>query len=382
MGRSPLHLVVDARTVRLARTGIGNAVFRHLQGIERLLAAGRAVGWRVSVIRFAPELRHEGFRRRWDGFSHLHFIESTADHTQHPRGDLWQQWTLPRLLRAMGADVVYSPAYVGPLATPGTARLIMIHDDMIWSQKDSYPPKFRHYLATGTRLSARTAHRIVFPSDDARRTCARLLSIPARRTGVVPHGVDDEVFFPGNAPQSPPYAVCIASAEKRKNHEVLVEALKGQSTLRLRFIGFSAEETARLESLRAIDGGANWEVVPHAAEREIAAHLHGAAMLLLASRGEGFGIPVVEAMATGTPLILSDIPVFREVAGDAALYRQVDDAAAWREGILEVLRGGDAVKERVERGLERARDVYTLENCARRLLAEARLAWKAMKSRT
>lgn len=373
---------MDARTVRLARTGIGNAVFRHLQGIERLLVANRARGWRVSVIRFAPELQHEGFRRRWDGFSHLHFIETTADHTLHPWGDLWQQWTLPRLLRAMGADVVYSPAYVGPLVTPGTARLIMIHDDMIWSQKDSYPPKFRHYLAAGTRLSARSAHRVVFPSDDARRTCARLLSLPAKRTGVVPHGVDDGVFFPGHAPSSPPYAVCIASAEKRKNHEVLVEALKDQSTLRLRFIGFSPEEKERLGALKAIDGGANWEVVPHAAEREIAGHLHGAAMLLLPSLGEGFGIPVVEAMATGTPLILSDIPVFREVAGDAALYRQPNDAAGWREAILEVLRGGEAVRERIELGLSRVRDVYTLENCAERLLLEARRAWKTMKTRT
>jgi len=378
-GERALHLVIDARAVQPSRTGVGNAVFRHLEGIERLFAAGRIQTWRVTVLRHAPALADAEFRSRWTNFLHLHFVETPADPASHPAGDYWQQVTLPRLLRRMGADVIYSPAYVGPLVTRRTARMVMIHDDMVWSQPSSYPWKFRAYLSTMTRLTASTAHRILYPTEDARRAVGKRLHIAPERSVAIHHGVDLDIFREASEDGREPLALCIASSERRKNHEVLVRALAEDASPRLLFVGFDERDRTRLEELRRIGGVARWEVRGRADERQIADYLARAAVLALPSRGEGFGIPVIEAMAVGTPLVLSDIPVFREVAGRAARYLHPDDHSGWRTAINEAVEYTPEVSARVEIGLMRIRK-FTLESSAERLLKEARRAWQAMRA--
>lgn len=373
-----LHLVIDARCFRPQRSGVGNSVYRQLLGIERLLADGKARRWRVSVIRYAPGMRDAEFRTRWEVFQHLHMIESSADTEAHPRGDIWQQFTLPKLLRRMRADVLYSPAYIAPLHSSGTSRLLMVHDDLVWTQPDSYPFAFRHYLRTMTFLSALMAHRVVYPSRDARKRCASVLALPSSKTSVVKHGVDPLVFQRAPLQDREPIVLCIASEERRKNHEVLVKALREDKNIRLRFVGFSSKATKRILELERVAGGRNFEIAPPLDELEIAEEIKQAAMLVLPSHGEGFGIPVIEAMAVGTPLILSDIPVLREVAGRSAQYIDPDDVEGWRSAILDTLEQGPKVRERVRRGLYRL-ERYTLRRSAAHLLKEAEVAWRASR---
>jgi glycosyltransferase involved in cell wall biosynthesis len=278
-------------------------------------------------------------------------------------------------------DVVYSPAYIGPFLKTRAARLTMIHDDLLWSQPTSYPPRFRLYMKTMMRLSARTAERLVHGTEDARKRLARRVNIPAKRSGVVPHGVDLRMFRPGDLDSRLPEILCLASAEPRKNHEILIEALKNQNRLRLRFVGVKNAGEERLASWRSIDGGRNWEVAEASDQPHTADELRRAAMLALPSLGEGFGLPVIEAMATGTPLVLSDIPVFQEVAGEAALYVNPRDAVAWRDAIQRTAARGADVEERVRIGLDRVQR-FSLDRVAMRLLKEAHSAILARRART
>lgn len=375
----PRHLVIDARSVRARRTGVGNSVYRQLLGIDRLLAAGER-GWRVTVIRFGPDLADPDFRSRWSIFRHLHLIDTPADPTSHPAGDWWQQVTLPALLRRLGADIVYSPAYVGPLSTGRVARAVMLHDDLVWSQAESYPWKFRLYIRTMARLSARSATTVLYPSEDARKRCNRRLGLRSR-AAVVPHGLDVADFPPAPLEGRDPIVLCVASAERRKNQEVLVRALAGSQDLRLVLIGVSEHAAERIAELRRLDPAARIEFIPHADEKTISQHLRRAAVFALPSRGEGFGLPVLEAMASGTPMVLSDIPVLHEVAGDSALYRHPDDVKGWADALREAAGHDAATRDRVARGMDRLPQ-FTLEGAAERLLKvlDARATAGAAKS--
>jgi glycosyltransferase involved in cell wall biosynthesis len=368
------HLVIDARNVRALPSGVGTAILRQLEGVDRLLRSGEGRDeWKVSVLRYAPDLRHQNFRQLWAPFRSLDIIDTGASHSSHPRGDFWQQVTLPRLLDRLGADVLYSPAFIGPLRTGAVAHLVMIHDDLVYSHPKSYPFQFRWYLRTLARLTARSADRVIFPSRDARARVVRRLSLPRDRAGVVPHGIDHTVFEPAPLEDRDPIALCIANAERRKNHEVLIRAVKGLKGVRVLFVGFSQRERSRIQELEALGQNKRWEIVPPLSVKGLVSLLKLASMVVLPSRAEGFGMPVLEAMATGTPLILSDLRVFREIAGEAAVYLPPDDEKAWSAAMAEALARGDAVRRRVQAGLDCISN-HTLENNARLLFKEAALA--------
>ncbi len=370
--RARHHLLIDGRCLRARPTGVGIALWRLLLGLEGLLREGKAEGWRVTVLRLAGEMASPAFRRRWEGITHLQIEGITADPESHPAGDLWLAARLPRLARSLGADVLYSPAFLSPPRACGVARLVMVHDDLLWSQPASYPPAFRYYLRAGTRLATRRADAVLFPSRDAARRAGARLRIPKNRRAVLPHAVDPKVHFPAPLEGREPTILCIANAERRKNHEVLLRALGDPVELpgggpELILAGFPESARDRLAELRRTPCAVSWHTTHLPEDRELADALRRAGVLVLPSRGEGFGLPVLEAMACGTPLVLSDLPVLREVAGEAAAYVAPEDAEGWRSEMLRALEAGPEVRRRVAIGLERARRA-TPERLARRFL--------------
>lgn len=323
--------------------------------------------WRVFAIRTAQSLASTSTRAVWDDFTHITTIDVAASPELHPSSDLWMIRSLPRLLRSLDADVLYSPAYLSPPSTGRTARVVMIHDDLIWAEPQSYPLPFRLYLGTGTRWSAARAHRVVFPSADARDRVAARLGLSADRLGVVPHGIDPTSYAEYTLSDRRPVAVFVASAEHRKNHAVLLESLpKIHSEVTFHFLGFRPDQT-RLEGLRR-QHSRGWEVTPSVTTQEVGKELGSALMMVHPSRGEGFGLPLLEAMACGTPMILSDIPVLREVAGEAALYVPPDDAAGWAQAVDRLAGDPNLAADLVAKGTARLKQ-FTLEGCARQLLA-------------
>jgi glycosyltransferase involved in cell wall biosynthesis len=359
-----VHLLIDARCVRASPTGVGNAVLRQIQGIDRILPDG----WRVTVLRLATEWRHGRFGANWADLTRIHFIDCPVDPADHPRAERWELFELPRLVRAVGATAFYGPAYLIPPWLPaGVGRVVMFHDDLVWSQPGSYPLAFRLMLRARMRLAARTAHRVLFPSAAARDACMARLGLPHHRTGVVPHGLAAPAVtapWPGERER---LVVCVASAEPRKNQELLLEAMRRVPDARLVLVGFNTRDARRLAPWRA--AGDRVEIIPSAPAAEVTAWLERARVAALPTRGEGFGFPALEAMAAGLPLVASDLAVLREVAGPAAVYLPPDDVGAWRRVLERALDGDPVFARRAEAGRRRAAR-FTLERCAARLLRE------------
>ena len=122
-------------------------------------------------------------------------------------------------------------------------------------------------------------------------------------------------------------------------------------------LGWKSEDlAARLDALQGSGGSGGWLLREgYADEDRLAIVLQHAEWLALASRYEGFGLPAVEAMAAGVPLLLSDLPVLREIAGDAALYAPPGDVEAWTALLRRATADGDLRRDMAARSAERAK---------------------------
>jgi glycosyltransferase involved in cell wall biosynthesis len=363
LAEAPLHLVVDARWVKARPTGVGESILRQLAGLDRLLAKDPTAA-RVSVIRWSGGLDSPAARARWQAFSHLRFIDVSASPSRHPMAEIWQQVRLPRLLKSIRADVLYSPAYVGLFRRGIIPQVAMFHDDLIWSQPDSYRWRFRLYLATAMRLTARASQRIIFPSDDARERVASRLGLAKEYTAVLRHGIGESEPTPQAAKE--PIALYVASAEERKNHDVLLRSiplLNGR--VEFVFVGFCPDERRLMQLRRQHPTG--WRTIEQLDSAELAALQRRASLVVHPAKGEGFGLPVLEAQAAETPVVAADTPVLREVSGGHARFCSPNAPEEWAAAIKATLDETEETARIVSLALSNSR-LYGLERNAIGLL--------------
>jgi glycosyltransferase involved in cell wall biosynthesis len=343
------RIAVDCRYVR---TGRHDGISRYTAGLVTALAALHPVTMLIS-----------------DSGQLAHLPDQPWHRVSGPTS--WREPWVARQVRAVAPDVVFSP-----MQTMGTwgrdYRLVLTLHDLIYYAHPTPPPEFAWPIRLGWRLYHRAwwPQRVLLDRADAvvtvSDTTAGLIArhrLTRRPVTVVPNAADPAPDG-GRAPRTGAL-VYMGSFMPYKNVGVLAAAAASLPDHELHLMSRVAPaERARLEAL-----GAGGRLVFHdgaddATYREV---LRGATALVSASRDEGFGIPLVEAMQLGTPLVVSDIPVFREVAGTAAAYVDPDDVA----GFVRAVRALDDGAERSRRSAaarERAAH-YTWDRSARTLLA-------------
>jgi glycosyltransferase involved in cell wall biosynthesis len=253
-------------------------------------------------------------------------------------------------------------------------------------EPDIEPRSFAFRAMTRRILDGfRSARRVICVSNATRDTVLHYGLVPPDRIKVIPNGVDPVYSARPDSEADAQIArmleprtnggieiMHVGSAIKRKRIDLLLEifaALKSKSPgARLVRAGgpMSSEHRARAERLGV--AGAIVEL-PMLDRRVLAAAYRRAACVLLPSDSEGFGLPVIEAMACGTPVVASDLAVLREVGGDAACYCPVGDVDAWVSTIVGVVarcaEHGELASERRERLIEQASKFSWTENAAR-----------------
>ncbi|MBN1418806.1 MAG: glycosyltransferase family 4 protein [Planctomycetes bacterium] len=355
--REELTVAVDVRAIADPPTGI--AVY--VREVLRALAAAEPA-WRLEVFHgparaAAPLLVELAARPR----THLHPVRS--DPRQHPRADLWEQVALPRALRRAGADIFIAPAYHMPLGPLRPRRLFVIYDLVAFRFPETLRKRFALYLRFLIRAGVRAADRVVAISEAVRGEIARRFRIAADRIRVIPPGAEhrpapsaEEVAATlDRLGLAPGFILCAGTLETRKNIPSLVRAhaRMGADAPPLVLAGAPGPDRAAVEEA-ARAGAGRVHILGHAADADLEGLYRAAGALALPSIYEGFGIPLLEAMRAGLPAVASDIPVFREVAGDAALYAAPGDEAAWAEAIGRALRDARLRAALARRGSERA----------------------------
>jgi len=334
------HVVVDADVLGRKRTGDETYVRNLLRELGPL--AGDA-GVRLAAVTRAPELVPEG-------------VEPVELST--PFQELRMGWTLPRLLERLGADLCHTQ-----YAVPLRARcpcVVTVHDlsfaraPRLMGRKDRFV--FRRVVPRAVRRAA----RVLTVSERSRLDLVQLYGVPPERIVVTPNGVDP-AFRPPPAGDvvAGDYLLSVGAVQPRKNQLVALAAAQ-EVGLPLRIAGPAKDASLAAELRRR---GARLE--GHVDVERLAELYRGAACLVQSSRYEGFGLPVLEAMACGTPVVAVPEPALQEVAGDAALFVPETRLA---EGILLALEERERL---VAAGLERAR-AFSWRTAAERTLAAYR----------
>ena len=248
-------------------------------------------------------------------------------------GGLGQHLRLARAVSALGADVLLS---MHPAAAPvrsACPRLTFVHDLIPLTQPRDYSPAKRIYYRTVLRWSLRAAARVLVDSESTRRDCERLLGLPAGQMRVV-HGGVAEQYRPlaGQEEESPPrpYLLYVGNKRPHKNVDRLIEAfalLQGDVGTDCDLViagrdepGRGGTDAGRLRALADRLGvGESVRFVGEVLQEELPRLYRGAEAFVFLSSYEGFGLPPLEAMACGTPVVALKTSSVPEVVGDGGL---------------------------------------------------------------
>ena len=261
-------------------------------------------------------------------------------------------WSLPRTLRRLGADLVHTQ-YAAPLRCP-CPFVVTVHDVSFARDPDFMSWKDRTIFRRVVPRAVRNAARVLTVSERTKADIVELYGVPAQRIVVTPNGVDP-VFGPGigDARLRPVGGSDPATEEPARG-------CGGREGCRAPARRRRAGEGSRARG-RSCASTAPGSRATSTTER-LAELYRGAACLVQSSRYEGFGLPVLEAMASGTPVVAVPDPALREVAGDAAIFVEEAELA---DGIRRALAERDRL---VAAGLERAR-AFSWRAAAERTLA-------------
>jgi glycosyltransferase involved in cell wall biosynthesis len=322
----------DADVLGRRRTGDETYAVNLLRELGGLVAGA---GIRLVAITRRPELVPDG-------------VEPVELATS--RQELRMAWSLPRLLRRLRADLVHTQHAI-PLRCPCPA-VVTVHDVSFARGAQLMSRKDRWVFRLVVPRAVRGAARVLTVSERTKSDLVELYGVSPGRVVVTPNGVDP-AFSPGAGAHD--YVLSVGAIQHRKNQ---LAALAAADEVGLPLVVVGPEKDPRVaRELRR--RGARLEGYVDASR--LTELYRGAACLVQSSRHEGFGLPVVEAMASGTPVVAVPDPALREVAGDAAIVVGEDELA---DGIRRAL----ADRERLAAaGLERARAFTWLASAERTL---------------
>ena len=270
------------------------AVRPELGGVER---------WARELARRLPALRPGGYA-----------VVAPRPRLAHRAGHAWEQVVLPA--RAARARALLCPANLAPLAHPRT--VVIVHDAAALRHPEWYSRTYAAWQRRVLPAIARRAQRVVTVSEFSRRELAELLGVDA---AVVPGGVDPR-FSPAADPEPArhalaldrPYVLTVASQTARKNLAALAAAARALAAEGVDVVAAGGQRP-QFARERGLDGVRLLGLVDEALLPGLYA---GATAFALPSRYEGFGLPVLEAMAAGVPVVAADATALPETAGGAA----------------------------------------------------------------
>ena len=281
-------------------------------------------------------------------------------------------WTHARLsieMLARSPDLLFVPAHVVPLAHPRT--VVTIHDLGYRAFPQAHPWRSRQYLDWSTRWSAAVARRIIVPSEATARDLHAAYGTPRGKIAVIPHGYHPR-FRPLPADVvargltrlglTRPYILAVGTLQPRKNLARTLAAFErlcaARSPHRLVLVGRKGWLADPLFAAIGRPGSlahGRVDLTDYLPDDDLPIVYNGAEALAFPSLYEGFGLPALEAMACGVPVLTSNTTALPEVVGDAALTVDPLDADAIAAGLARLI-GDRALRDELRaRGLERAR---------------------------
>lgn len=322
-----------------------------------------------EVIRISPDIHFVLFLENKNLLRDFSPIFSAANielvHMPHANPIKRLCWQLPMLQQKYRLDILHTQ-YILPIPS-FSAGVVTIHDILFETHPQYFAPLFRLRSKVLMRLSARRASHVFTVSEFSRQTMLSYYHIAPEKISVIHNGVDENRFYAGESGQnivesrelfSKGYLLSVGRLEPRKNHVALLRAYAKLQTVQLPLViigqpDFGFDEV--LHVIRDLHLESRVRILSDVNDTELPAFYRHAKLFIYPSWAEGFGMPPLEAMASGVPVISSDSTSIPEVVGDAAILVNPEDVDALAKAIDHFLSDQGFYSEMQQRGLKQAK---------------------------
>lgn len=353
MNNRQLYVAWDNSLAGRSRTGTGVYAAQLIRELSSLPELKLEVfkGWSI-----APD-QHGLLARAGRGISRL----------------AWNHWYLPYILRKRRFDLLHGPAFMAPLPCP-CPTVITVHDVTFRLFPEYFERRWLLYLNSMLPQLLRAAAAVITVSHHSKSDLLKFYDIPADKIHVVHNGIDHSRFnlearldpaWAASLGLRSGYLLHVGERSERKNILTLLRAiarLRAKGKWGQRQLVLAGPETPGMtgaeeihDTIRQLDLTSTVVSVGHIANEHMPGLYASAGLLVMPSLYEGFGLPILESMATGTPVVASNTSSLPEVAGDAAILVPPTDESALEEAIENVISSPTLASELRARGLVRVR---------------------------
>ncbi|QRV15789.1 glycosyltransferase family 4 protein [Haloterrigena salifodinae] len=274
-------------------------------------------------------------------------VHSTGFYDRQLWGVLWERLILPRLIRKSDVDVLYCPNGNAPSTEIDTPVVMCIHD--VNAQKGWSGGVHGVYRKLTVPAGAEKADAVVTVSEFSKREIVETLDIPKQKVKVIYNGINEVFFQEDSEPFDLPdrYLLFVGSLNPRKNIEGVISAyreIRSELDVELVFIGPENKnifQSLDMESVEGIHRCGYLDIL------EVKYAYENAEALVFPSFYEGFGLPPLESLACGTPVVASDRGSLPEVLGDAAVFVNPESTSDIARGIRDVVLGAEITEEQM-----------------------------------
>lgn len=291
---------------------------------------------------------------------------------------LWSQVRLARELKRNPPDVLFIPSHVVPVFS-NIPSVVTIHDIAYEYFPRAYSYLQRRYLNFSTGVSIAKAKAVIVPSESTKRDLNRKYKNYDQKIVVIPHGYNEEIYNTkvGEVeppPMQSPFILYIGRIEEKKNLRLLIDAFtlfaKEKKSINLVLAGSSGYGFDRIrDKIQSLPDYIRERILlpGYLPQYDMVRLLKSASLFAYPSFYEGFGLPVLEAMAVGTPAVCSNSSSLPEVAGDAAILLPPSNPLSWAAAFSRIINQPKFAQGMVEKGLKQAHK-FSWRNTAEKTL--------------
>lgn len=306
---------INGRFLGQRLTGIQRYARETLLALDELLHEGRRGNNVLAVVLLVP---------RGTEVPALRFIRT--EELPPFNGHLWEQVSLP--LR-VGGELLLSFSATGPVFK--RQQIVTVHDASIERVQDAFRPAFRHWYGFQIRRFGQRVQRVLTVSQFSAGEIQACFGVRSDRIRVTSEGwqhmlpADAAAAAVGRQWNDRPFVLAVSSPTPNKNFAAVANAALDPRMAGIDFLIAGARDSTVFQEVSAAPSPANVKFLGYVSDAELATLYDQAACFVFPSRYEGFGIPLIEAMSRGCPVVASDIAPTREVCGGAVRYFPLDD---------------------------------------------------------